>query len=597
VLLNRLGALGLLLFEARAIAFDDLRFGLAFLDVRACRRFAKCFFRLVAFRELESTLAIGTFVLCANFPAIVRSEIFGAQHFRWSFFLFVTNALCFRLRALRIFFNPLSQRLGIASRARGLAQRPTRLFDVRLTCARQWIEAVFFARHDCRILLFFVKLRSCRLRVRAALRITWGQMSKGIRARIREPGESLRWFFYGLAAICIGAGVIFRIEIGPPLDPVFFIGAALLLMSPIFERRAAWRSVEIDARPGNLRISGRGLFGKKENVIALTNVTGASTARVDGEVSLALALGSRSRHPVAIRFENEADAKLTLDALGIGRTGFGILVWDRGPRFIHLLAAAVRVAATLYCFVVFVAALVSDPFAATLDVRSLSTLIIVGAAAFVTLMPLVIARRSLSLLPSGIHTFEERARFFKYADVSSFEAKTSHFAIAYLPANVTQAQNIFVPFVKRTWLLPGLDDTDIAIIAQQVESAAARARNAVPVEAAPSNSLLERRKDEALATWIARIDELADSWHANAPRQGEDIEARHQLWQIVEDNDQDGMLRVMAARFLSRLDPSVAPPRIRVVAEAIRDPFVARRLRAATLPEAEPMLHAIRRIK
>jgi hypothetical protein len=216
-----------------------------------------------------------------------------------------------------------------------------------------------------------------------------------MRARIREPGESLRWFFYSLAAICIGAAAIFRIEIGPPLDPVFFMGAALLLMSPIFERRAGWREVEIDTRPGNLQISGRGIFGKRESMIALKNLTGASTARVGkgDEVSLALAVGSRSRHPIVIRFADSAEAKPVLDAFGIGRRGFGILVWDRGPRFIHLLAAAVRVAATLYCFAIFIAALISDSFAATLDARSLCTLIVVGAAAFVTWMPLVIAKR------------------------------------------------------------------------------------------------------------------------------------------------------------------------------------------------------------
>ncbi|MEO7110693.1 MAG: hypothetical protein ABI183_09665 [Polyangiaceae bacterium] len=418
-----------------------------------------------------------------------------------------------------------------------------------------------------------------------------------MRARIREPGESLRWFFVGLAAICILAAAIFRSEIGPPLDPVFFMGAALLLMSPIFQQRTAWRQGEIDAQPGRLLISRRGIFAKRETCLATRNVIGASVARVGERVNLALAVGPRSRHPVVIAFESETDAALATKALGIGGHGFGVVVWERGPRFVHRVAASVRVAASFYCFVVCVLAKVSDPFAATLDVQSVSTLIVVGALAFVLLVPLVIARRTTALNNSGVVNFEDRIQLLRWSTIASIQLENSQFVIDRVVRGNDARHELMtarIPFVKRSPFLPGLDDVDTALILDHVSAASERARLGMGPETHQQvRTLLAKKDRETNAEWIRRIDDLAESWRASPPRYGESVTYSHALWEAVEDHDCDENLRVLAARMLAKLDPEAAPPKLRVIAEAIRIPHQASRIRIALEPEVEALAKSI----
>jgi hypothetical protein len=418
-----------------------------------------------------------------------------------------------------------------------------------------------------------------------------------MRARIREPGESLRWLFYGLAAICISAAAIFRIQIGPPLDPVFFIGAALLFMSPIFKQRTRWRPVTIEARPGHLRISGRGIFGNRDFIIAVKNLIGGSSARFDGNPHLVLSVGSKSRHPVIIAFENEPDAQLAASSLGIGKKGFGVLIWERAPRPAHVLAAGTRVIGALACLIISVVAKFSDVFAATLDTQSVSTLAVVGALAFVMAIPFVIARRSLALESNGVRIFEVHTRFLPYATIASIELKTSCFEIdraVRKNAPRGELEAIEVPFVKRTAFLPGLDDVDTSIIASQIQASAENARLSTGPEYLQQVSTLLAKKDrETNDAWIRRIDDLAESWRASPPRYGESITTTHALWQAVEDHDCDETLRVLAARMLSKLDPEAAPPKLRVIAEAIRIPRQASQIRIALEPEVEPMAKSI----
>jgi hypothetical protein len=418
-----------------------------------------------------------------------------------------------------------------------------------------------------------------------------------MRARIREPGESLRWFFYGLAAICIFAAAIFRAEIGPPLDPVFFMGAALLFMSPIFQQRTAWRNAEIATQPGRLSISRRGIFGKRATTVATRNVIGASIARVGERVNLALAIGSRSRHPVVIAFENETDASLVTKSLGIGGHGFGVVVWERGPRLVHRVAASVRLAAAVYCFVVCVLAKVSDPFAATLDVQSVSTLIVVGALAFVLLLPLVIARRTTALNNMGVVHFEDRIQLLSWSTISSIQLENSHFVIARVVRGDDARHDLLtakIPFVKRGLFLPGLDDVDTAMILDHVSATSERARLGIRPESHQQvRTLLAKKDRETNAAWVRRIDDLAESWRASPPRYGESVTHAQALWQAVEDHDCEENLRVLAARMLAKLDPDAAPPKLRVIAEAIRIPQQASRIRTALQPEVEPLAKSI----
>jgi hypothetical protein len=418
-----------------------------------------------------------------------------------------------------------------------------------------------------------------------------------MRARIREPGESLRGFFYGLSAICFSAAVIFRVEIGPPLDPVFFAGAALLFMSPIFRQQTAWRNAEIEAHPGRLEISRRGIFGKRESALAIKNLIGASIARVEGKMNLALAVGSSARHPVVIEFENDADAKLATGSLGIGKNGFGVVVWERAPEIDQRFVLALRVAATFFCLVICVLAKFSDPFAATLDVRSASTIAIVGALAVVMLGPLTFVRRTLSLTSDAAVMFEDRIRTLKYGTIATIRLENSQFVIDRVVGENDARGDLLtarVPFSKRTPFLPGLDDVDTTMIVEHVTAAAERARHGMKTEPhEQARTLLAKRDRETNEQWVRRIDDLAAAWRASPPRYGESVDIKHALWQAVEDHDCDETLRALAARMLAKLDPENAPPRILRVADAIRIPRQASRIRVALETEAEKVAQSI----
>jgi hypothetical protein len=106
-------------------------------------------------------------------------------------------------------------------------------------------------------------------------------------------------------------------------------------------------------------------------------------------------------------------------------------------------------------------------------------------------------------------------------------------------------------------------------------------------------SLVAKKENETTEAWVRRLDAQADSWRASPPRHGESIPYRHALWQAVEDHDCDGQVRVLAARMLAKLDPEEAPPKLRVIAEAIRDPHQASQIRIALDPEVEPMANSI----
>ncbi|MEO8874093.1 MAG: hypothetical protein ABI461_00785, partial [Polyangiaceae bacterium] len=273
-------------------------------------------------------------------------------------------------------------------------------------------------------------------------------------AKLREPGESLRWFFYGLAAICIGAAIIFRVELGPPLDPVFFMGAALLFVAPFFHRRTARRDVEVEARPGLVRLTTPVTTAKKSRVteIAVRSLVGASTACTGDRFGLALAIGSKGNPPVTLTFDREEDLQAIMNALGIGRAGFGVLTWDRGPRVVHRLAASVRMVGAVVCIVICELAKLVDSFAANLDTASLVTLIVIALAAFVTLVPLVIVKRTISLLPAGVHTFEERVRSYRYADIAAIRLKIRQFEIDLIRRgpgkNDERIEVVRIPFLK-----------------------------------------------------------------------------------------------------------------------------------------------------
>ncbi|MGH7280432.1 MAG: hypothetical protein ACRELY_02830 [Polyangiaceae bacterium] len=390
-----------------------------------------------------------------------------------------------------------------------------------------------------------------------------------------------------------------RASLGPPLDAAFFAGLALWLAAPMFRTPSILRDVTIEPVPGKITLQMPGPFGGTEwRSIFVREITGASTAKTDSAHVIALASGSR-RAPVVIEVSSEADAKGIADALGFSQRGFGTLTWNRAPRSMHIAAEIFRVADILLCLAVMLGVFVSDPFAATLDVQSVVTKFAVGIMAFVMLTPLLIFRRTLTLAPEGVRVFEDLSRTYAYRDIAGVRLAKNTTLLDIVRENEGRTkpspETVAIYMLPPGPLVEGITRMEAEAVAAQIRARAEAARAAgEPIgHASEVRALVARRPNEPMGAWVRRLDDMADSWRTSPPRHGEATAFREALWTVVEDHDSDEVLRELAARLLSRLDPEAAPDRIRVLATTTRDPDRANRLRVALESDAEPLVKSL----
>lgn len=417
-----------------------------------------------------------------------------------------------------------------------------------------------------------------------------------MRAELRTDDPTFVWVFRVLGVACVGTALAIRLTLGPPLDAAFFVGTAMLFVAPLFRRRQVVRQAELEPRPGSLTLRSRGLFGgTDETRLEMRRLRGAAIATVQGRPRLFLTTDPR-RAPLRLSLATDADLRAACDALGIGNEGFGAVVFARGSRALQHVAAWLRVLGAAISMIVVLLVFTSDPFAALLDVDAFVTKIVVGLSAFVALAPIVVARRTLTLHPQGVSSYEERLRSWRYDSIVHAVAAPSRIALTVreqkTPRDEPRTRTVLIEYSVPSSLLDGLTFAEAAAIASHVDAAAARTR--APRDPAGHrdlvHALVERRPDEPLREWIARLDQLGDSLRVAAPRHGEGESIPPMLWAAVEDHDADEVERALAARILSRIDPDGAPPKIRVVADRVRVESTAKRMRVAI--DADPVSFA-----
>ncbi len=400
--------------------------------------------------------------------------------------------------------------------------------------------------------------------------------------------------FVGVVLALVAIGV--RFVLGPPLEPLFFVGVAFLAVAPFFRSRTRMREAVLELTPGRLTVrpSGRGLT----QTIAMKELTGASTAHADDGVTLVLATDPRF-NPVLVSLDDTSRAKEACDALGVGKAGFGVLVWERGPRPTHHVVAAIRLLGALYALATCAYALTSDSFAAQLDVNSNWTLVAVGMLALVTLSDLVVPRRTIALRPNALHLFDDRARSFPWSTIETVDVRGDAFVFTVVQPHgdheFPRKLEVTARFSPPARHRQGIEPVDAGAIVAQIRAAVARSRGG-PLEAEHFNSvvgLLQPLDNEATIDWIRRLDALADGWRVSPPRHGETESYRVALWSTLEDHDADPIVRALATRVLSRLDRASVEPKLRVVLETVRDKQHVAHLRAAVAPESEPLAAAI----
>jgi len=368
-----------------------------------------------------------------------------------------------------------------------------------------------------------------------------------IPARLLDPSGApwVRYlFFFGAIALAL-----FGMALRQHADIISWM-MALSLALGFIPIRFRPRAVSLIVSRGAVAIRNSNVLNR---TIRPRDVIGCTTANVENEHRLILSLKHR-REPTTLSFATEDDLNHTREALAVGHGGFGRisapLVWGGiGPLF----------GVAYFC------ALVAVGLAVAAGRRFSMEQTILLAYASPGLIPYILWRRPKP--PFNVFTMASDGVFFATRGVGNFIPYSSIEEVAFdahsLMLDLTLA--IDAPFVllgretKATPLTrhrrvslravaPGVRRSLVAALAD----AMARARGAVkpkPPIAFPISSL-RIGSDEAISSWVARLDALAASATTGGYRAGHvDPE---DLWHIYEDPDFPPDIRAAAARVLSR---------------------------------------------
>jgi hypothetical protein len=316
---------------------------------------------------------------------------------------------------------------------------------------------------------------------------------------------------------------------------------------------------------GAIEIRDAGLLNQR---VRSSDVVGASTARTDGGVTLAIARhGSRER-PLLLDFTSDADLDAVRRALGLGHLGFGEVAWPAHARRAELLRAPVLAFAW---FAMAVCAALDSPtycLALALAVLPASAVAVLVSCFGDTRGPYV------ALTPAGIVMSFVVAGRLAYADVTGARVDEGGVLL------VTRSGFTMIPMAKS---LP----EEREHLAAQVLSAAARARG----EGAPPPSLpaaLARLAPHAETerAWLRRVDAAAASIGSADAYRSVDLNPR-ELWSALENPDAPTRVRAAAARVLARVAPDYASARIRQVLASDRSAHARSCIRVALEEDIE----------
>ncbi|MDB4998811.1 MAG: hypothetical protein JWM74_6243 [Myxococcaceae bacterium] len=411
-----------------------------------------------------------------------------------------------------------------------------------------------------------------------------------MRARLHDPIGPWwsRAVLPGIGVFSMALGTYWFETHGPPMNFGFFVGLAIVLLSPLLLGRNRPRIVELAFHAGRVTVKQGGILGQ---TIRSKNVLAASTARTDTGVSLALVCKNQ-KAPLLLELEGTDEAKAVCDALGIGHHGFGTLKWERDRQPVDRTVQGVRMlAAALWIIFGF----------STQGQDAVSTLPLVIMAIPLTLFAFVAAwldpRSPITLDVSergvGIIGPGARRQLVPFADIHE-ATRTDRGITLSVTGHKGARGTILIPIQTQSHLQRGMTGAEVDHALAQIQSASARARGlGAPRTDVTDRLEVLRRGSEGTREWLVRIDALADRMKMAQPGYRDATVDKQDLLEALHDHDCLPELRVAAARMLVRVDAAACASEVDEVVEAVRDPVHARLIRIATDDDVEVVAREI----
>lgn len=356
-----------------------------------------------------------------------------------------------------------------------------------------------------------------------------------------------------------------------------FVATALPL------RQRAPTNATIETGPGWIDVKKAGTRSQR---IRARDITGATTARVDGHVLLTLA-HRRRWQPIHLELDSEADASTVRTALGIGHGGFGKVGWYTrgGPSWQMAIAKSI----VLACIVAVVAA-------ASIGGASALVLLVIGVlltfyiqglaiAALIGMRNKPLGQADVELTAEGLLVQPARKvrRLLGYAEYRRALLGDGNLTLE-LEAPPGRED---VPVGWRL-LGGGLSPYEATALIRQLDAAAARARGHGAAKEEVELGLDSLKRNGApVREWLARLDVTGGLLRSSASGyRGQSLD-EGDLWKVLEDPDASSELRAAAARVLRHGHTPETRTRIDAAIAAERDDRRARRLRVALGEDVE----------
>jgi hypothetical protein len=333
------------------------------------------------------------------------------------------------------------------------------------------------------------------------------------------------------------------------------LAAAAFYLAPWIAGRRRPREAELVLGPGYVDVKGAGLLSRRLRARA---IVGASTARVEKGVGLALQLKGQGR-AMSLVVPTDADAHAVREALGIGHNGFGDVRFILAPAA-YLLDLIVHLGG-------FIGA-AGCAAAVGLGAGALIPLLgMIAVPCTLLMLGLWVVRatpRFLTLRAEGIRAYLPGWYEINYADVAQVAVEGQTLALMLHSIGRT-----IRPAVERTRLSAhGTSDAELAQLHAQLLSAAQRAHGAGPEKASAATRIdLLARGESTRDEWVARLDAAAAAFTSGYRGSGLD---EHDLWSTLRDPEAPADLRAGAARVLVRVAPEKARLEVPAVLAAIR---------------------------
>jgi len=388
-----------------------------------------------------------------------------------------------------------------------------------------------------------------------------------LRARLHDPAGPLltRAVLPAIAAAAIAIDAYWCVADGALPGPGMFVGLALLSASPILRGRSRPQDVDLVLKPGRIRVVGAGAL---RQTLGARGIRAASTARTRSGVSLALVRRDRST-PLLLELASDDDARRVQDALGIGHAGFGKITWP--TRVDRPVTIARAVAAVTWLALPLILALAPETRQALdrLDLHAIAKLTVIAGFFGAIIEAARTLRGTLTLAPAGLRVWGPVRAEYWYHQIRDARAHDGGVSLT-----LASGKTRLLPVDVASHLRGGLTRAELALVADQIRSAAQRARGGGAARSdAPSHLDALRRRGEEATAWLGRIDALAATMADGTVGYRGAAPAPAELWAALRDPDADVEVRAAAARVLvrvARAEGDDALPRVRAVAASVR---------------------------